>query len=314
MQIPSVQITHSSVAGSVPDAADLDIGALAVNVADGLLFTKDYASTVKLISGDAGNGTVASSSTVNLDAILASVIDVTGTTTITAITLAAGKTRILRFAGALTLTNGANLVLLGGANVTTAAGDFAVMRGFAGGVVRCMSYSYGTSGPGSFTTLKASEDVAIAATKKIYLDGVAATGDTYLVESSANTVDLYVGGVNIGKFTSTSLALKGSVSINEDGAGTKVLSLRSNYAGLGPAINVTTSDPLLILTSGTQRVSIDATRLAVTGGLTCSSSFGCNGATAQTPFAVGSSSYDLTTVIALANSLRNALINNGIAS
>lgn len=252
MQIPSVQITHSSVAGSVPDAADLDIGALAVNVEDAALYTKDYTGTIKLIRGETGNSTIASAATLDLSTTGAGVIDVTGTTTVTAITLPAGHTKTLRFAGALTLTHGANLVLLGGANVTTAAGDFAVMRGFASGVVRCISYSYGASGPGSFTTVKASEDVAIAATKKIYLDGVTATGDTYLVESSANTVDLYVGGVNIGKFTSTSLALKGSVSINEDGTGTKVLSLRSNYAGLGPAINVTTSDPLLILTNGTQ--------------------------------------------------------------
>lgn len=52
MQIPSVQITHSSVAGSVPDAADLEIGALAVNVEDAALYTKDYTGTVKRIKAD----------------------------------------------------------------------------------------------------------------------------------------------------------------------------------------------------------------------------------------------------------------------
>lgn len=36
---------------------------------------------------------------------------------------------------------------------------------------------------------------AIPATNKFYLDGIAGTGDTYLVESSANVVDFYAGGV-----------------------------------------------------------------------------------------------------------------------
>ena len=50
----------------------------------------------------------------------------------------------------------------------------------------------------------------------------------------------------------------GSLRINEDGAGTKVINVRSNYAGLGPAINVTTNDPLLFLTNNTERARIDS--------------------------------------------------------
>jgi hypothetical protein len=42
--------------------------------------------------------------------------------------------------------------------------------------------------------------------------------------------------------------------------------------------------------------------------------FGCNGASAQTPYALGPAATDLTTVIALANAMRTALINNGIGS
>lgn len=67
-------------------------------------------------------------------------IDVTGTNTITAITLPNGAERMLRFTGALTLTNGASLVLPRGANITTAAGDFAIVRGYASNVVRCVMY------------------------------------------------------------------------------------------------------------------------------------------------------------------------------
>jgi hypothetical protein len=42
--------------------------------------------------------------------------------------------------------------------------------------------------------------------------------------------------------------------------------------------------------------------------------FGCNGASAQTSYALGSAATDLSTVIALANAMRTALINNGIGS
>jgi len=44
---------------------------------------------------------------------------------------------------------------------------------------------------------------SVAALSKIYLDGVAATGDTYLVESSANVLDAYAGGVKALSLTSS---------------------------------------------------------------------------------------------------------------
>jgi hypothetical protein len=86
---------------------------------------------------------VASSGTIDLDAATGVVVDVTGTTNITAITLADGKRRICRFTGALTLTNGASLVLPGGANLTTVAGDYAIFAGYAAGVVRCVAFAPG---------------------------------------------------------------------------------------------------------------------------------------------------------------------------
>jgi hypothetical protein len=84
---------------------------------------------------------VTATATINLDTTTGDLIDVTGTDAVTAITLAEGRTRTIRFTGILTLTNGASLVLPGGANITTAAGDFAIFRGYAAGVVRCVSYS-----------------------------------------------------------------------------------------------------------------------------------------------------------------------------
>ena len=90
---------------------------------------------------EARGADVASSGTINLTAATGNLVDVTGTTTITVITLADGAERTVRFAGVLTLTHGASLVLPGAASIVTAAGDFAKFRGYAGGVVRCVSYT-----------------------------------------------------------------------------------------------------------------------------------------------------------------------------
>jgi hypothetical protein len=70
---------------------------------------------------------LASASTTNIGAQQSDNVRITGTTTITSFgTIASGVTRQLRFAAALTLThNATSLILPGGANIITAAGDTA---------------------------------------------------------------------------------------------------------------------------------------------------------------------------------------------
>lgn len=71
---------------------------------------------------------VASGATVNIGAINSNFLRITGTTTITSFGTSYNGPRFLRFADALTLThNASTLVLPGGANITTAAGDTAVV-------------------------------------------------------------------------------------------------------------------------------------------------------------------------------------------
>jgi hypothetical protein len=90
---------------------------------------------------------IASAATINLETATGDLVDVTGAVAITTITLSDGHERTVRFTGALTLTNGASLVLPGGANITTAAGDLAVFRGYAAGVVRCVGYTKASGKP-----------------------------------------------------------------------------------------------------------------------------------------------------------------------
>lgn len=97
--------------------------------------------------GEVTRADVASAATVNLDTVGTQYVRVTGTTTITAITLSDGRSRAVVFGGALTLTNGASLILPGGANITTAAGDTAIFVGEPGGVVRCLHYGFAALAP-----------------------------------------------------------------------------------------------------------------------------------------------------------------------
>lgn len=85
--------------------------------------------------GDTKAANVASASTVDLGAAVGRFVDVTGTTTITSFgTVAAGIWRIVTFTGALTLThNATSLILPGGANITTAAGDSMVAESLGSG-------------------------------------------------------------------------------------------------------------------------------------------------------------------------------------
>lgn len=79
---------------------------------------------------------VASAATLNLDTSNGIYVSVTGTTTVTAITLAQGQIRRLKAASGFVLTNGASLVCPGSQNVVLAAGDSVEVVGEASGVVR----------------------------------------------------------------------------------------------------------------------------------------------------------------------------------
>lgn len=139
---------------------------------------------------DVRGADIASAATINLTTATGNIVDVTGTTGISTITLADGMERTVRFTGALTLTNSANLVLLGGANITTAAGDFAVFRGYAAGVVRCTQYSRASGLPIVNPT------VTFPAPLKRFT--VITSSTTYSPLSTSNTLYVEVQGAGQG--------------------------------------------------------------------------------------------------------------------
>jgi hypothetical protein len=85
---------------------------------------------------------LSSAGTVDIGAAAASRIVITGTTTIGSLGAAnKGITRTVRFDGALTLLHSAGLLLVGGANITTAAGDSAEFESMGSGVWRMTWFS-----------------------------------------------------------------------------------------------------------------------------------------------------------------------------
>lgn len=132
---------------------------------------------------------VASASTVNLETATGDLIDVTGTTAITAVTLSEGHERTVRFTGILTLTNGASLILPGGANITTAAGDYAIFRGYGSSVVRCVDY------------VKKSGKPVIGPASTDILDSTS-TGRALITAADAGTAIRGLGGIDFSAVVS----------------------------------------------------------------------------------------------------------------
>jgi len=83
---------------------------------------------------------VASAATIDLDAaaVTSDYIRLTGTTEVTAVTLAAGQRRLAVAGGVVPITHGASLILPGAADYTCATGDLLLFVGEAAGVVRVM--------------------------------------------------------------------------------------------------------------------------------------------------------------------------------
>ncbi len=103
-----------------------------------------------------GDDTLASATTTDLGSVPGRYVSVTGTTTITGFgTIKAGTIKYLKFTGILTLThNATSLILDGGANITTAAGDKAIFVSEGSGNWRCFVYTRAAASPsasGNFT-------------------------------------------------------------------------------------------------------------------------------------------------------------------
>jgi hypothetical protein len=126
--------------------------------------------------------------------------DVTGTATVTSFNATGGPgTQIkLHFDGACTLTHNSDLILPGGANIVTAAGDEADFIEFSAGDYRCTSYTKASGGPILIVANSVDETKLKDAFVADFTEVTVATGDSILlgdVNDSGNTKRDTVQGI-----------------------------------------------------------------------------------------------------------------------
>jgi hypothetical protein len=164
------------------------------------------------------NAAVASATTVNLAAVPGDFVHITGTTTITGLgTCSGGIRKTLVFDGILTFThNASTLILPGGANITTAAGDVAVMVSEGAGAWRCASYT-----PASGGVVDPSASFATSVTTPIVYGG-AGVASTLLVAATSGvgggsesvTIGVGTAGATpVAAFTPALTDLTGSLKV-----------------------------------------------------------------------------------------------------
>lgn len=130
--------------------------------------------------------TLASAATVNIGAAASNIVSISGNTTITSLgVIASGARRTLRFTGSLVLThNSSNLILPGGANITTLPGDSAEFLSFGSGSWVCLDYSRANGKPIAFAYDRSNILGALAQAGGVPTGGI--------IERSSNSNGSYV--------------------------------------------------------------------------------------------------------------------------
>jgi hypothetical protein len=164
----------------------------------------------------ASESTLASAATCDIGSEKSLNVQITGTTAITSFGSKANKLRILRFAGALTLThNAASLVLLGAANRITAAGDVGIYTSDASGNWRERDYARAASNPGDFATKSGVETLtnkllqAQAGSAAAPSHSFSANSNTGLFNPATNVCAVAINGVEAARFDSAGRFLAG---------------------------------------------------------------------------------------------------------
>lgn len=179
--------------------------------------------------------TIASATTTDLGTKTSNVIEITGTTTITGLGSSANTNNpmyFVRFGGVLTLTNGANLILPGSANVVTAAGDNMIAKYEGTGAWRIIGYfpaSGGSiipggvsafSGDGTFASNSSSTGAVTLAIKN------AAAGSVWGNATGAAATPIYtaapvlgVPSTTAGKLGLAASGAAGTITLQNLGAG-----------------------------------------------------------------------------------------------
>ena len=222
---------------------------------------------------EAEGNAIASATTVDLNAATGNFLHITGTTAITTVTLGQGRERTVVFDGALTLTNGASLILPTGANITTAAGDVAVFRGEGTGVTRCVAYTRASGQP--IATVALANGGTGATTQAAALQALGTLGNITVAKTGAYTViDSDRGDVILcsGTFSLTLTAaatLKNGFSFGVVNTGTGTITIDPNASetvdGAGTKV-LKPGQSAILITDGSLWRTVGLSGSGATGG------------------------------------------------
>lgn len=206
--------------------------------------TAAWTDSLTIALNEAKGAAIASAATINLTTATGNFVHVTGTTTISAITIPSGAERTVVFDDALTLDgNAVTMILPTGANIVTAAGDTMRVRGDGAGNARVVSYTRASGQPlAGGQVLLGSVSVSAAANVD-FLNVFSSAYDDYEVVIGG-------GGVTCGAAQSLSLYL--AIAGVADTATNYVYAL-VNVAASGVAS--TSAVPLQAAASVTDRVT-----------------------------------------------------------
>lgn len=174
-------------------------------------------------------------------------VAITGTTTITSFGTRAWAIRLIRFTGALILThNATSLILPGGVNITTSAGDTCMAMSDASGNWRVYDYSFAIGARVSGPVTVTSNDAAALAVGRL-----GSTNPALQVDASASNV---VTGIKI-----TGAAAAGGADLSVISSGTNEnLTINAKGSGTitlgGTSIGNTIINGSLLLTGTATRV------------------------------------------------------------
>ena len=258
----ALTLTHNATSLILPSGANITTvaGATALLVSEGSGNWRCWhyqlpsgQSLVGRYDGSWGATTaIASAATADLSSASTFSVNITGTTTITSFGSGLNLMRLVRFDGALTLThNATTLILPGGANITTAAGDVALFRSDSSGNWRCIAYQRANGQPltvvyanlASAAIASAAEYRSATASKLLAAANVWTAAELVtLTDAATIAVDLSTGinftvtlGGNrtLGAPSNTKVGQSGVIIVVQDGTGGRTLAYNAVYKFAG---------------------------------------------------------------------------------
>jgi hypothetical protein len=168
---------------------------------------------------------LATAATLNLDSVDAPSVDLTGTTTVTAVTLTSRRWRICRADGAFLLTAGASLIINGSTSVnyTTVAGDLLLFQGYGSGVVRVWVLNTLIA---SQAEMEAGSSTAVAVSP----------GRQHFHPSAAKFWILYNGSTN-----AINASYNTDSPLTDNGAGDQTVGITTDFSGASYAFALSSS-------------------------------------------------------------------------